>query len=102
MSTCLCFLFQSISYRTYLGRYICSVFPIDYCSNFLIVCFYHRPCKLMKLYGVADRRINLKRFWSDTDREKRKYSEINLSQYNVVLHKRYVDWLSVVPQPPQY
>lgn len=96
-----CFLFQSVSYRTYLGRCICSVLPTGYWSN-LIVCFYHLPWKLTKLYGVADRRISVKRFWNDTDMGKPNYSEIKLSQYNAVLHKCYVDWLSVVPQPLQY
>lgn len=90
-----CFLVKSMSNKTDFGRCICSVLPTD--TN-LIVCFYHRPCKLIKLCSVADGRSSVKRFWSDTDRRKPKYSEINLSQYNVVLHKCYVNWLGVGPQ----
>jgi len=40
--------------------------------------------------------------WSnDTDREKPKYVEINLSNYYVVNHKSYMDWSVSEPCPPR-
>jgi hypothetical protein len=43
-----------------------------------------------------------KRRWNDTDREKPKNSEKNLSQYHFVRYKSHVDWHGREPGIPRW
>jgi hypothetical protein len=45
-------------------------------------------------------KVNVKYWWSDTDKVKQKHWEKNLSQCDFIQHKSNMDCLGIEPMPP--